>query len=152
MQRSICRARNFTCRSSPIHAVIFNTMNSHFTHKRACEFKVTQPPVFYRGAISRGAAKTKAKESPLPMRKTIPRRTPTQNFMVSGGANRYCTLLKGDLEVVAVKGNLIIPHRNSATGCRFMSYPGRIIIIIISKCPLYINDVSFKTAGVIHTP
>ena len=46
--------------------------------------------------------------------------------MVSGGANRYYTLLKGDLEVVAAKGNLSIPRRNSATGCSFMSYPGRL--------------------------
>ena len=52
--------------------------------------------------------------------------------MVSGGANRYYTLLKGDLEVVAAKGNLIIPRRNSATGCSFMSYPGRSIIIIMA--------------------
>ena len=29
------------------------------------------------------------------------------------------------------KGNLIIPHQNSTTGCSFMSYPGHIIIIII---------------------
>ena len=46
--------------------------------------------------------------------------------MVSVGANRHYTLLKGDLEVVAAKGNLIIPRLNSATGCSFMSYPGRV--------------------------
>ena len=76
---------------------------------------------------SLGGLPTKAKESPLPMRQTIPRRTPTRNFIVSGGANRYYTLLKGDLEVIAAKGNLIIPRRNSTTGCSLMSYPGRII-------------------------
>ena len=61
--------------------------------------------------------------------------------MVSGGANRYYTLLKGDLEVVAAKGNLIIPRRNSATGCSFMSYPGRIIIIITVVITV-INSIS----------
>ena len=50
--------------------------------------------------------------------------------MVSGGANGYYTLLKGDPEVVVAKGNLIIPRRNSTTGCSFMSYPGQIIIIV----------------------
>jgi len=50
------------------------------------------------------------------MRQTIARWIPTWNFIVSGGAYRYYTLHKGDLEVVATKGNLIIPHRNSATG------------------------------------
>ena len=52
--------------------------------------------------------------------------------MVSGRADRYYTLLKGDLEVIAAKGNLIIPRRNSTTGCSLMSYPGHIIIIIIT--------------------
>ena len=80
---------------------------------------------------SLGGLPTKAEESPLPMRQTCPRRTPTRNFMVSGRANRYYTLLKGDLEVIVAKGNLIIPRRNSTTGCSFMSYPGQIIIIII---------------------
>ena len=65
------------------------------------------------------------------MRQTSPRRMPTRYLEVSGRADMYYTLLKGDLEVVAAKGNLIIPRRNSATGCSFMSYPGRIIIIII---------------------
>ena len=51
--------------------------------------------------------------------------------MASGGANRYYTLLKGDLEVVAAKGNLIIPRRNSTTGCSLTSYPGQILYIII---------------------
>ena len=60
------------------------------------------------------------------MRQTIPRRTPTRNFMVSGGANGYYTLLKGDPEVVVAKGNLIIPRRNSTTGRSFMSYPGQL--------------------------
>ena len=32
-------------------------------------------------------------------------------------------MLKGNLEVVAAKGNLIISHRNSATGCSLKSYP-----------------------------
>ena len=80
---------------------------------------------------SLGGLPAKAEESPLPMRQTCPRRTPTRNFMVSGRANRYYTLLKGDLEVIVAKGNLIIPRRNSSTGCSFMSYPGQIIIIII---------------------
>ena len=80
---------------------------------------------------SLGGLPTKAEESPLPMRQTCPRRTPTRNFMVSGRANRYYTLLKGDLEVIVAKGNLIIPRRNSTTGCSFISYPGQIIIIII---------------------
>ena len=65
------------------------------------------------------------------MRQTIPRRTPTRNFMVSGGANGYYTLLKGDPEVVVAKGNLIIPRRNSTTGRSFVSYPGQLFIIII---------------------
>ena len=51
--------------------------------------------------------------------------------MVSGRADRYYTLLKGDLEVIAAKSNLIIPGRNSTTGCSLMSYPGQIIITII---------------------
>ena len=80
---------------------------------------------------SLGGLPTKAEESLLPMRQTCPRRTPTRNFMVSGRANRYYTLLKGDLEVIVAKGNLIIPRRNSTTGCSLMSYPGRFIIIII---------------------
>jgi len=63
------------------------------------------------------------------MRQTSPRRMPTRYFKVSGRACRYYTLLKGDLEVVEAKGNLIIPRRNSTTGCSFMSYPGQIIIM-----------------------
>ena len=59
------------------------------------------------------------------MRQTIPRRTPTRNFMVSGGANSYYTLFKGDPEVVVTRGNLIIPRRYSTTGRSFMSYPGQ---------------------------
>ena len=47
--------------------------------------------------------------------------------MVSGRADRYYTLLKGDLEVIAAKGNLIIPRRNSTTGCSLMSYPGHLM-------------------------
>ena len=80
---------------------------------------------------SLGGLPTKAEESLLPMRQTNPRRTPTRYFIVSGRAYRYYTLLKGDLEVVAAKGNLIIPRRNSTTGCSFTSYPGQIFIIII---------------------
>ena len=57
-----------------------------------------------------GGLPAKAQESPLPMRQTSPRRTPIRNFMVSGRANRYYTLLKGDLEVVVAKGNLILPR------------------------------------------
>ena len=80
---------------------------------------------------SLGGLPTKAEESPLPMRQTSPRRTPTRNFMVSGRANRYYTLLKGDLEVIVAKGNLIIPRRNSITGCSFMSYPGQLLLLLL---------------------
>ena len=80
---------------------------------------------FYRDTISREAVYQDLRV-PLPMRQTIPRRTPTRNFMVSGGANGYYTLLKGDPEVVVAKGNLIIPRRNSTTGRSFMSYPGQL--------------------------
>ena len=66
----------------------------------------------------------KAKESPPPMRLTSPRQTSTWYFIVSGRACRYYTLLKGDLEVVVTKGNLIVPRRNSTTGCILTSYPG----------------------------
>ena len=65
------------------------------------------------------------------MRQTSPRRMSTRYFIASRRADRYYTFLKGDLEVVAAKGNLIFPLRNSTTGCSFMSYPGQIIIIII---------------------
>ena len=66
---------------------------------------------------------TKGKEFPLPMRQTIPCWTPTRNFMVSGGANRYYTLLKGDLEVGAPKGNLIIPHQELHNRMQFYALP-----------------------------
>ena len=52
--------------------------------------------------------------------------------MALGGANRYYTLLKGDLEVVAAKGNLIIPRRNSTTGCSLTSYPGQFLLLLLS--------------------
>ena len=45
------------------------------------------------------------------------------------------------------KGNLIIPRRNSTTGCSFMSYPGQIIIIIIIiiiLSPSIITGSSFR--------
>ena len=80
---------------------------------------------------SLGGLSTKTKESPLPMRQTSPRRMPTRYFKSSGRADRYYTLLKGDLEVAVAKGNLILPRRNSTTGCSLVSYPGHIIIIII---------------------
>ena len=73
--------------------------------------------------------------------------------MVSGGANRYYTLLKGDLEVVAAKGNLIIPRRNSATGCSFMSCPGHrfiIIIIIIMFCSAHATTTSLSHGQSLH--
>ena len=78
---------------------------------------------------SLGGLPTKAEESLLPMRQTNPRQTPTQYFMVSERANRYYTLLKGDLEVIVAKGNLIIPRRNSTTGCSFVSYPGQLLLL-----------------------
>ena len=93
---------------------------------------------------SLGGLPTKAKESHLPMRQTIPRRTPTRNFIVSGGANRYYTLLKGDLEVVAAKGNLIIPRRNSTTGCSLMSYPGHLLLLLLLL--LFLLQVSSRYA------
>ena len=68
------------------------------------------------------------------MRQTSPRQMPTWYFMASGRAYRYYTLLKGDLEVVAAKGNLIIPRRNSATGCSFVIPRTIIIIIIVILC------------------
>jgi len=71
------------------------------------------------------------------MKQIIPRWMPTRNFTVSGGANRYYTLLKGDLEVVAAKGNLIIPHRNSTTGCSLMSYPGRLLLLLLFECVFF---------------
>ena len=86
---------------------------------------MTQPPVFLTVTPSLGGLPTKVEESPLPMRQTSPRRMPTRYFVVSGRASRYYTLLKSDLEVIVAKGNLIIPHRNSTTGCSFMSYPGQ---------------------------
>ena len=60
-----------------------------------------------------------------------PRRTPTPYFVVSGRASRCYTLLKGDLEVVVAKGNLIIPRQNSTTGYSLESYPGHIIIMCL---------------------
>ena len=81
--------------------------------------------------ISLGGLPTKAEESLLPMRQTNPRRTPTRYFMVSERANRYYTLLKGDLEVIVAKGNLIIPRRNSTTGCSFVSYPGQLLLLLL---------------------
>ena len=80
---------------------------------------------------SLGGLPTKAKECPLPIKQTSPRQTPTWYFMVSGRADRYYTLLKGDLEVVVAKGNLIIPRRNSTTGCSFMSYPGHLLLLLL---------------------
>ena len=85
--------------------------------------------VFLFVTPSLGGLPTKAKESPLPMRQTSPRQTPTWYFMVSGRADRYYTLLKGDLQVVVAKGNLIFPRRNSTTGCSFMSYPGHLLLL-----------------------
>ena len=85
---------------------------------------------FYRDTIARELP-TKAEGSTLPMRQTSPRRMPTRYFKSSGRADRYYTLLKGDLEVAVAKGNLILPRRNSTTGCSLVSYPGHIIIIII---------------------
>ena len=84
---------------------------------------------------SLGDLPTRAEESPLPMRQTSPHRMPTRYFKASGRAIRYYTLLKGYLEVIAAKGNLITQLRNSATGCSLKSYPGHIItIIIIFSC------------------
>ena len=83
------------------------------------------------------------------MRQTSPRRTPTRYFKASGRANRYYTLLKGDLEVVVAKGNLILPRRNSATGCSFMSYPGRIIIITIIIIIVKIVSVAFLESTIL---
>ena len=86
------------------------------------------------------------------MRQTIPRRTPTRYFKVSGGADRDYTLLKGDLEVVAAKGNLIIPRRNSTTGCSFMSYPGQIIIMIIIIIIIIIIKVNSDRKALKYNP
>ena len=96
----------------------------------SCIFQFLPTSVFIV-TPSLGGLPTKAKEFPLPMRQTSSRRTPTRYFKVSGRADRYYTLLKGDLEVVVAKGNLILPRRNSTTGCSLKSYPGPIIIIII---------------------
>ena len=46
------------------------------------------------------------------MRQTSPLQTPTWYFIVSGRADRFYTLLKGDLEVVVTKGNLITPRHS----------------------------------------
>ena len=90
--------------------------------KRVVDFRLHNHRCFYRDTISRRVAT----QEPLPpMRQTSPRSTPTRYFMVS-----YYTLLKGDLEVIVAKGNLILPRRNSTTGCSLWSYPGQIIIII----------------------
>ena len=83
---------------------------------------------------SLGGLPTKAEESPLPMRQTCPRRTPTRYFMVSGRANRYYTLLKGDLEVIVEKGNLILPRRNSTTGCSLTPCPGQLLLLLLLCC------------------
>ena len=104
--------------SSPIHVVILKGILIHFALKRGCIFWCTP----------------KTKEPPLPMRQTNPRRTPTRYFKASGRANRCYTLLKGDLEVVAAKGNFIIPRRNSTTGCSLLSYPGRLLLLLLSIC------------------
>ena len=59
------------------------------------------------------------------MRQTSPCRTPTRYFKSSGRADRYYTLLKGYMEVAVVKGNLILPRRNSTTGCSLViNFPG----------------------------
>ena len=71
--------------------------------------------------------------------------------MVSGGANGYYTLLKGDPEVVVTKGNLIIPRRNSTTGRSFMSYPGQIIIIIIIIISINFINMSMSALGVLES-
>ena len=63
-------------------------------------------------------------KSPPLMRLTSPRQTSTWYFIVSGRACRYCTLLKGDLEVVVAKGYLIVPSRNFTARCSLTSYPG----------------------------
>jgi len=55
---------------------------------------------------------------------------PTWYFMVLERANRYYTLLMGELEVIMAKGNLIIPSRSSKTRCSFMSYPGHELLLL----------------------
>ena len=70
--------------------------------------------IFYSDTISRGLP-TKAEESPVPMRQTSPRRTPTRYFVVSGRA---------------YSGNLICPRQNSTTGCSLKSYPGHLLSLL----------------------
>ena len=80
-----------------------------------------------------GGLPTKAEESPPTHKTDYPPPVANPEPHGLGGANRPYTLLKGDLEVVAAKGNLIIPRRSSATGCSSKSYPVLLIIIIIIK-------------------
>ena len=79
---------------------------------------------------SLGGLPTKAEESLPPIKQTSPCWIPTRYFQVLGRANRYYTLLKGDLEVVVAKGNLIIPRQNSTSGCSFLSYPGHLYLLL----------------------
>ena len=80
---------------------------------------------------SLGGLSTKTKESPLPMRQTSPCRMPTRYFKASGRADRCYTLLKGDLEVAVAKGNLILPRRNSTTGCSLVSCQGQLLLLLL---------------------
>ena len=84
---------------------------------------------------SLGGLRTKVEESPLPMRQTSPRRKPTRYFKVSGRANRYYTLLKGDLEVAFTKDNLTIPRRNFTTGCCLSHAQDKLLLLLLS--PLF---------------
>ena len=103
---------------------------------------------FCHDTITRRVA-NKGYRLPPPIGQTSPRRTPTWYFMVSGGAGRYYTLLKGDMEVVTAKGSLILPRQNSTTRCSFMLYPGRIIIMIYIWYTLMSYIVCLSINGVI---
>ena len=67
--------------------------------------------------------------------------------MVSGRADRYYILLKGDLEVIAAKGNLIIPRRNSI----LMSYQGHLLLLLLS-IHIYTGDLPATAVDVMRGP
>ena len=85
---------------------------------------------------SLGGSLTKTEESPLPMGQNSPRRMPTRYFKALGRAIRYYTLFKGDLEVVVANGNLILPRRDSTTGCILLSFPGHYYYYYYLICTL----------------
>ena len=98
-------------------------------------FVASSQLVFLVVTPSLGGWPAKAKESPIPLGQTNPRRMPTRYFMVSGRANRCYTLLKCDLEVIVARGNLIIPRRNTTTRCIkvFTSFLRDSILSFLSK-------------------